>query len=357
MTLTIDQSKKSTEDETGMKTVTFDELRAASAAMLQVNMNLKDGERVAYVSDTPSEADWAEKSFIKLKDIAQRSLMVKRLFEMMQSEFNNNTVDLICFPQLDQSGKEPPPVVAERLLGYDVLIIMTTHSLSHTNARERASEQGARVASMPGVEASMFESGGPMAADYQSISIETYRLAEMLSQGNEVHITTPIGTDLSFSISGRKGLADTGLLHDKGQFGNLPGGEAYIAPVEGTAVGKLVVPAGWYPDLMEDMTLIFEKGYVKSISGGGEVGQNFKSLFAFDDQDLKHRRNCAELGIGTNPNARRPDNVLEAEKIKGTIHIAVGDSSHMGGTTVSDLHEDFILVSPTLTVDGVKKIG
>ncbi|GAI08948.1 unnamed protein product, partial [marine sediment metagenome] len=61
---------------------------------------------------------------------------------------------------------------------------------------------------------------------------------------------------------------------------------------------------------------------------------------------------CAELGIGTNPNARRPDNVLEAEKIRETIHIAIGDSSHMGGKVTADLHQDFIVPKPTLKFDG-----
>ena len=42
-------------------------------------------------------------------------------------------------------------------------------------------------------------------------------------------------------------------------------------------------------------------------------------------------RNLAELGIGTNDKASRPDNVLEAEKILGTIHLALGDNTGFGG--------------------------
>lgn len=179
----------------------------------------------------------------------------------------------------------------------------------------------------------------------------------LLSLGSRVRITTPHGTDVSFSIAGREGRSDTGLLHTRGAFGNLPGGEAYIAPVEGTAQGRLVVPAGWYPGLVENMILTFSGGFVTSLDGGGVVGKQFREWFAFGDDSLRHRRNCAELGIGTNPNASRPDNVLEAEKIKGTVHIAVGDSSHIGGVTESDLHEDFVLPQPTLWVDGERLIG
>jgi leucyl aminopeptidase (aminopeptidase T) len=59
-----------------------------------------------------------------------------------------------------------------------------------------------------------------------------------------------------------------------------------------------------------------------------------------------------ELGVGTNHNARRPDNVLEAEKIKGTVHIAIGDNLHMGGEVESDVHEDFAQPEPDLLLDG-----
>jgi len=162
---------------------------------------------------------------------------------------------------------------------------------------------------------------------------------------------------LRFSIEGRPGDTDNGLFGKKGDWGNLPAGEAFVAPIEGSAEGVLVTPKGWYPDLKQDMKFIFENGYVISVEGGGGVGEHFKEIFDFSNDAVKHRRNCAELGIGTNSRAKRPDNVLEAEKIKGTIHIGVGDSSHMGGVNESDSHEDFVMVDPVLWIDGKKLIG
>ena len=78
-----------------------------------------------------------------------------------------------------------------------------------------------------------------------------------------------------------------------------------------------------------------------------------ETLEGGDDPVCKARRNLAELGIGTNPNARRPDNVLEAEKIKGTVHVAIGDNAHMGGRVEADFHEDFVLPQPDLYLDGI----
>jgi hypothetical protein len=42
--------------------------------------------------------------------------------------------------------------------------------------------------------------------------------------------------------------------------------------------------------------------------------------------------NLAELGVGTNEQARLTGNVLEDEKILGTIHVAFGASAAIGGT-------------------------
>ena len=61
-------------------------------------------------------------------------------------------------------------------------------------------------------------------------------------------------------------------------------------------------------------------------------------------------RNIAELGIGTNERATRPDNVLEAEKILGTVHVALGDNSGFGGVVSTPFHEDYVLFRPTLVV-------
>ncbi len=319
--------------------------------MLMVNLNLQPGERLAFVTDVPSAADWENLPADKLEAMLHRARMTRAIFQMMREAFGGNRIDLIAFPQTGQSGREPDETTARRFLEYNMLVMMTTHSLSHTRAREEACRRGARVASMPEVEAEMFAVGGPMAADYNQITRETNRWADVLTATDLVRLTTPQGTELRFSMRGRAGRADTGLLHERGAFGNLPGGEAYIAPVEGSAEGVLVVPAGWYPALTEAMRLTFQGGLVTAVEGGGAVGDHFRQVFAFDDPQMAHRRTIAELGIGANPNAKNPGNVLEAEKIKGTVHVAVGDSSHIGGVTESDLHEDFVLPNPTLWLD------
>lgn len=326
-------------------------IRSGVVNVLKVNMNLREGESVLLLNDVLQAGEW-NLSYPRVLDFVTRSLMVRKMYDICREEFKGNRVDYLVYPCVGQHGSEPPAEVGERLLDYDVILAITTYSLSHTRAREKASKKGARLASMPGLEYSMLLDDGPLAADYRAIREETGRLADLLTEAKMARVTTELGTDLTFSVEKRAGGADTGIMGSKGQWGNLPGGEAYIAPVEGTAWGRLVLPAGWYFELEEDMELEFADGYVMSVKGGGKVGEGFRKLLSLEDDKLKHRRNCAELGIGTNPKAKKPDNVLEAEKIKGTVHIAIGDSSHLGGVTESDLHEDFVLPEPTLYLDG-----
>ena len=104
------------------------------------------------------------------------------------------------------------------------------------------------------------------------------------------------------------------------------------------------------------MIITFEKGVVCKIEGGGEVNRSSVKFLASNPakREKENRCNLGELGIGTNPKARRTDITIEAEKIKGTVHIGIGDNSHMGGKVVADYHQDFVVPRPDLFLDGKK---
>jgi aminopeptidase len=323
--------------------------------MLRVNMGLKSGETLLVVTDVPRPVDWQNELHAKLKAMSERALLGRLVAEVGAEKYPDCTVVHWTFPATGRHGAEPDGDTAARLREADVVVAITSYSLSHTNARTGATEAGARLASMPEFEAHMLEPGGPMAADYVQIAADCQAFADLLTAAREVVVRAPHGTDLRFSVEGRPGEMDNGLYGSKpGMWGNLPAGETYAIPLEGTAEGTLVAPAGWYPFLEEDMVFRLEQGEVVELTGGGKVGDKFRGLLKLgeDDPVYKARRNLAELGIGTNPNARKPDNVLEAEKIKGTVHIAIGDNIHMGGVVEADLHDDFVQPKADLYLDG-----
>jgi leucyl aminopeptidase (aminopeptidase T) len=322
--------------------------------MLRVNMGLKEGEKIVVMTDVPTAEEWKTKTSEKLVEMMERCILAKMVSEIAAEKFPKNTVEFYVYPSVGKHGTYPGKEVEEKMKSADVGVAITNFSLTHTDVRVNACKVGRRVLSMPMFMAEMFYPGGPMNADYREVDKETRKIAEWITKANEARVTSPGGTDITLSLKDRKGMVDSGIFTDKGAWGNLPSGEAYCAPVEGTANGKLVVEPSWYPDLKEKMTLIFKNGYVTEIVGGGKIGDEYRNLLDFKKKEEPYisRRNLAELGIGTNPNAKRPDNILEAEKIKGTVHLAIGDNSHMGGKVSADLHQDFIIPKPTWMLDG-----
>ena len=318
-------------------------------------MGVRDGERILIATDVLSTQRWPEFAPADLEVILRRSYLARLVADIARESFPNCSVDFYAFEATCQPGKEPQPSAAQRFRETDVLIAIVSFSLTHTEAREEASRVGVRVASMPRFIPEMFYPGGPMAVDYRAVSAETRAIADLITPAEEVIVRSPHGTDITFSVKGRPGQSDDGLYTRPGAWGNLPAGEAYTAPVEGIGRGQIVVRHGWFPGLTdEDMVLHIDDGEVISVDGGGETGRKLASFLDLPARGAgaRPRRMLAELGVGTNPNARRTEINLEAEKIRGTVHIAIGDGSHMGGTNVADFHQDHVIPEADLILDG-----
>jgi leucyl aminopeptidase (aminopeptidase T) len=304
----------------------LEQLQTAAGTALVDCLGTKKGETVLIVIDEP---------MVELGEIFYEE--GRRLgFEMV----------VIKMTARENHGSEPPKSVVAAMAAADVVFCITSKSLSHTQARKDACAKGARVASMPAVTTHMMERA--MAVDYQAMAKLSRQLAELLTSGKKVRITSPEGTDLELELAGRKGKADTGLLHEPGAFGNLPAGEAYIAPGEGTARGTLVINGAMsgIGVLDEPLVMEVEQGLVVSTSG-----KNSRALEAIFVKYGPKARNIAELGIGTNPKAKLTGVVLEDEKVLGTIHIALGDNSNFGGTVQVASHLDGMITKPTVVID------
>lgn len=228
----------------------------------------------------------------------------------------------------------------------DCVVALSNFSTSHTRFRELLTKgAAARYVSMPLFEQEMLT--GAMSADWDEVRRRTVELASRLNQGDGVYISCPNGTSISFSIKGRRVESDTGILTKAGAFGNLPAGEAFVAPVEGTAEGVLVLD--WAPTrkLTTPVTVKVQGGRAVEVMGDEEFAGELKNKM--NKNPLVG--NIAELGLGTNDKATRPDNILESEKILGTVHIALGDNSTFGGNVRVPFHQDFVFFKPTLEIE------
>ena len=240
---------------------------------------------------------------------------------------------------------EPPKTVAEAMAAADVLLAPTVQSLSHTAARKRATENGARAATLPGVTEDML--ARVMSADMEGLRKKGHAVADALASASEAHITDANGTDLTLDLSGRESIPDAGELTEPGAFGNLPCGEGFTSPKDGN--GTLVIDGSMAGVGLVDepVQLVIEGGHLTSARGG--QGMAFMELLTQHGDD---GTNIAELGVGTNEKAKLTGEILEDEKIMGTIHVAFGASAGIGGTVQVPVHLDCVVVKPTLELDG-----
>lgn len=254
---------------------------------------------------------------------------------------------LAVISERDSAAGEPPRAVAAAMAAADVVLAATIQSLSHTAARKEASEAGVRVGSLPGVTEEMLSR--LMTADLEELRRRGWAIVTSLNRGKQARITCGHGSDLRIGLEGRLGIVDAGELGNKGAFGNLPCGEGFIAPLEGTAEGTLVVDGSIASiGLLETpVSLTVREGHL--VDATGSDGERLMELLTAHGDD---GTNVAELGIGTNEEAILTGNVLEDEKILGTCHVAFGASAAIGGTVQVPVHLDCVVMEPTVEVDG-----
>ena len=262
------------------------------------------------------------------------------------AEITDDTV-FLRYPPGEQHGAEPPAPVAGAMKTADVVLAPTTKSLTHTEARSEANAAGARVATLPGITEGVFLMG--LKADYEAIKQHCRDVLAQVEGADEIRVTSPQGTDITFTVGDREWLLDTGIVHEPGEMSNLPAGEVFMAPE--TADGTFVVDGTMRPHGKLDGELLsfeVEDGYVTDISDP-DIREQIETAAEEVGRDAY---NLAELGIGTNVAVTElVGSVLLDEKAGDTVHIAVGDDHAIGGDTHAPIHLDGILKAPTVYAD------
>jgi len=354
-------------------------LEDAFRRLFETNMGIKRGERVLVFSDTirpdetPSASDldrrtrlnatagaaarfaataYGSGSFVEFPATAASGVEPPQ--ELWNATFGAKVIAALTseglLPRLlakvattDEIALSREIVLAHKEDVAAIIIALANNSTSHTRYRALACAAGCRFASLPHFDPEMFHTS--MTVEWEILAARTARLVAAVNRAEWIRVTTPNGTDMTICKQGRHAEGDDGILTAPGSFGNLPAGEAYLAPLEGKSHGSMVIEWGPTRKLNEPIRLSVENGVVVRIEGNDSHRAKLEAKFAEND----NCRNIAELGIGTNDKASRPDNVLEAEKILGTIHIALGDNTGFGGTVSAPFHEDYVFYQPTLT--------
>jgi leucyl aminopeptidase (aminopeptidase T) len=294
-------------------------------------LGVRQGERFVIVIDTRTDQDIPSKLSWAAHDLGAQPIVVE-------------------IEPLPRSGAEPPVFAAQAMVAADVILCAASTSLYHTAAKAAAQRAGARGDFNAPYRADAWANGA-MTADFFAIRERAERLAALWRGTSEVRISSPAGTDLRAAVTGREPMAWlTGICRNAGEVSALPGGEVSLPPLEGTAQGIVVWErvASDLGALDAPVRVEVRDGRAVTIEGGASADRLRDIVAAVRDAD-----NIGEIGIGLNPEARIADEITEAKKAFGTVHIALGDSANeYGGLVECEVHLDGLVMSPTVEFDG-----
>ena len=277
--------------------------------------------------------------------------MAEVLFEEGKKITKN--AKLIEIPVGKVSGEPPPKEVEDEMKRYDVEVLITTTSLTHTKARRDASSKDVRIATMPNITKEIFIRFSK--ADVKTIYNLGENIRKFFNSSGKVRLVTDKGTDINFNIRTEQIPQilnnDADFLDKKGDFGNIPLGEVSCRPLEKTANGKFVIDVSVLGELVDKPIEVFVEDGIAINIKGGKTAEKLKNELNKVGKDAFI---LAELGIGTNGSAKITGNTLEDEKVLGTCHIAFGNNLSYGGTNDVPVHLDAIIGKPTIFFDDKK---
>lgn len=304
-----------------------------------LRLNAKPGDRILVITDTAIE----EPVWRGLRDAAL-ALGMRPSIAIME-------------PRAAHAMDPDPAIVSAALDPSNGLVVyLTSTALAHAPMNDRMLETGRRFVLMEELTAAMLDPEGPAGADYHEVDRLGQKIAKIFTEGSEVRVTCPNGTDLVARIDGRPGRSISGLplvMHPSGGGGcAFPDGEAHVCPVEGTGQGRIVfdLTAHNVGRIETPITVTVRDGMATAIEGGREA-EIWREVFREHGDAASF--NCpAEISIGLNPRVRPMGSMRTDKKMYGTSHIGLGDTIALGGTCKAKLRIEGVISKPCIAVDG-----
>jgi aminopeptidase len=308
---------------------------------IEVCMAVKPNESVVLVTDrkVPEVGDALEKAARRVTDQVHRFVL---------EDFGPRPL------------AEVPKALAEAAERADVSIWAASSVKGELPVRMayRKHLGNARHGHMPGVTRQLMETG--MNADYDAVADLTLKLFQRVQGVRKARVTNPNGTDFEVVFHPEwKWLPDTGKFHRKGDWGNLPAGEVYTAPLwlHGTIVTNLLGDffSEKYKELKPPMRFEIRDSrlQVDTISGAHpEVVREFKEYLLSDPLGTR----AGEFAMGTNLGlSALVGNLLQDEKIPG-VHVAFGNPypEQTGAPWSARTHVDVVILETDVWLDGVQ---
>jgi leucyl aminopeptidase (aminopeptidase T) len=353
--------------------------RLARAARIAVReaLDVKERERVLIISNPAQDAALISMALYDAAEEAGGRPML--VFQPYKSQMDFAEDALIA---AFEASPEVVISVSAGKLGKDKRGIASPYrhggkSYDHIFHLKQYGEKSCRAFWSPAVTLDSFIRTVPI--DYALLKKRCLIAGAALDEAVRVRVSAPGGTDILIGLAGRKSKYDDGDFRAMGSGGNLPAGETFISPENGTAEGVIVFDGSIS---LHDRDILIkspircavEKGFVREITGGREayelretVDLAERNAVQFEEGGripaglgeiyAKNARNIGELGIGLNPEARISGNMLEDEKAFNTCHFAIGQNYDEDAPSL--IHLDGLVKNPTITAimpDGDERV-
>jgi leucyl aminopeptidase (aminopeptidase T) len=352
-------------------------LREAAQIAIEVSLKVQKGEQVLIISNPrPDVAAIAEALYDASINAGGRPVLLYQPVKP-QLSFAEPTViaafgakpEVVISLSDEKLGKDPAGVAAPYThngVNYDHIFHLRLYG-----------EKNCRAFWSPSTTVESFVRTVPI--DYAELERRCAAIKKILDEAVEVHVTAPGGTDITIGLRGRAAKFDDGNFSTPGLGGNLPAGETFISPENGTAQGRIVFDGSISVNegdivINTPIECIVDSGFVRDIRGGEEAARLLRTIEAAErnarefERDGKlpsgsgevyarNARNIGELGIGLNPAARITGKMLEDEKAFRTCHFAIGQNYDEDAPSL--IHLDGLVKNPTITAtfaDGSKRL-
>ena len=270
---------------------------------------------------------------------------------------------------------DPPAAVCEAMMKSDVNILIASTGMLHCAASLRSMEAGIPSICLDGGMTLEWLQSGAITDDMKQIAVRKHYVGtNVFGEGAKLcRVTSRYGTDFTYDVENKIWIPplpsdsyDPYKIINYQKDENRPAGKLYyylyptgefnVAPAEGSGNGKLVIDLTMHHlgRLASPVELTVKDGRITAIDGGADARILKDFLAAYGDENAYM---CpAEASVGVNAKAVIRGVQREDKNIMGTLHFGLGTNVDVGGSIMSKIHMDGVILEPTLYVDGVKRI-
>jgi leucyl aminopeptidase (aminopeptidase T) len=182
--------------------------------------------------------------------------------------------------------------------------------------------------------------------DYPALKEFLDKLSEIVKPTKEFRITTPAGMDVTFKSKEHRAGYSLGYADKPGS--HMMSGQVYWSMDTDTLNGKLVFDGSVNPPLgliKDPIEMTIENGDIMAFGPGNDAVKYEAWLRSFNDPNMLK---IAHLCPGFNPGAKLTGDVVEDERVWGSVEFGIGNMAWRPAAS----HSDGICMNVSIWIDG-----